>query len=79
VTDAFSNDLDHLLHLARERIARLDNATSHVDALTDRYEQLTVAIERASACQEQLKFRLREMLEPVPHVAAAEYDRRRVA
>ena len=67
--DPFTSGLDHLLHIARERMARLDNATTHVDALTERYQILAAAMDSCVAARTEVEQRIRaaiRMNEPQP-------------
>lgn len=66
MTDQFSAQLDQLLHAARERIDHVDSATTYVNALAERYQQLQDALERADACQIQVRARLLELLNSPP-------------
>ena len=83
MADQFSESLDHLLHIARERIAHLDNATTHVDALTERYRMLAAAMDTCVEVRGEVEARLRaaiRMNEPQPiEDDGSVYQPRRVA
>ena len=84
MTDQFTDQLRHLIHVAQERIDLVDSATAHADAIAERYQALHGALDRADACQQQLRARLLELLAPVPEAPrihglaeVLEMDRRR--
>ena len=81
MTDPFAAHLDHLLHKAREEIGRIDEATAHVNALSERYQHLRDAIDGCSGCRSEVEARLRGILgRPNYDEPAVVYsDRMRVA
>lgn len=82
MTDQFSAQLDHLLHVARERIDHIDAATNHVTALSERYQLLRDAIDGCDGVRAEVEDRLRAILgrpnyDEAP--AFANFERKRVA
>lgn len=62
MTDQFDAQLQHLLHIARERIDLIDSATNHAMALAERYQQLRDAIDGCEGVKAEVEERLRAIL-----------------